>query len=121
MRQHALPAFLLIYAAASFLHHAHNAEFLHEYPGLPAWLSPAGVYAAWLGTTALGFAGYVLLRRDYRVPGIALLVLYGVYGLDALAHYLVAPVSAHTLAMNLSIWLEATAAAGLLWVLAKAR
>jgi hypothetical protein len=34
----------------------------------------------------------------------------------ALAHYLVAPVSAHTLAMNLSIWLEAAAAAGLLFV-----
>lgn len=111
-----LLACLLACAAASLFHHVHNAAFLDQYPNMPAWLSPMWVYVAWVGTTAIGFLGYVLLRRGYRLPGIALLIVYGGYGLDVLAHYLVAPVSAHTLAMNLSIWLEAAAAAGLLFV-----
>lgn len=111
-----LLACLLAYAAASLFHHVHNAAFLDQYPNLPAWLSPMRVYLAWLGTTAIGFGGYVLLRRGYRLPGIVLLIAYGCYGLDALAHYIAAPVSAHTLAMNLSIWLEAAAAAGLLFL-----
>jgi hypothetical protein len=32
-------AFLLACAAASLLHHVHNAEFLQDYPNLPASLS----------------------------------------------------------------------------------
>jgi hypothetical protein len=71
------------------------------------------VYAAWLGATVIGFAGYVLLRRDYRLAGLVLLIVYGCYGLGSLAHYLLAPVSAHSLAMNLSIWLEAATALAL--------
>ena len=43
-----------------------------------------------------------------------LLVGYAVYALDGLAHYLLAPVSAHTLAMNLTIWLEALAGTALI-------
>jgi len=35
-----LPA-LAAYAAASLFHHVHNAEFLDQYPNMPAWLSPA--------------------------------------------------------------------------------
>jgi len=113
-----LPACLLAYAAASLFHHVHNAAFLDQYPNMPAWLSPMWVHLAWLGTTAIGFGGYVLLRRGCRISGIALLIVYGCYGLDALAHYLVAPVSAHTLAMNISIGLEAATAVAVLLALA---
>jgi hypothetical protein len=35
------------------------------------------------------------------------LTVYGALGLDALGHYTLAPSSAHTMAMNLTIWLEA--------------
>jgi hypothetical protein len=108
-------------AAAMLFHHVHNAEFLAEYPNLPAWLSRWQVYAAWLGATAIGLIGYWSLHRGYRFTGTTLLIVYGIYGLDSLLHYLRAPVSAHTLTMNLSIWLEAGAAAALLVVLWRRR
>lgn len=92
------------YAAASLLHHVHNAEFLAQYPMMPAWLSRTIVYAAWLVATAIGVLGYRLRRRG-------LLNLYGAYGLLALVHYALAPVGVHTLAMNVSIWLEVASAA----------
>ena len=114
MRPYALSFCLLAYAAASLFHHAHNAAFLDEYPHMPAWLSPPAVYAAWLVATAIGLAGYVLLRRGHRLAGLGLLIAYGVYGLDSLAHYVLAPASAHTLTMNQSIWFEAASAAALL-------
>jgi hypothetical protein len=114
MSRDRLLLFLLAYAGASLVHHVHNAELLDQYPNMPAWFSPAAVYAAWLGTTALGLIGYWALRRGYRFTGPGLLVLYGCYGLDSLVHYALAPLPAHTLAMNLSIWLEAATAAALL-------
>lgn len=98
---------LLAYAAASLLHHVHNAEFLHEYPNMPAWLSPARVYAAWVGVTAVGLTGYLLIGRGYQLAGLAALTVYGALGLDGLGHYTLAPWSAHTITMNLTIWLEA--------------
>ena len=101
-----LPA-LVLYAAASLLHHVHNAELLDQYPSMPPWLSRIGVYVAWLGATAIGILGYWLRRRG-------LLAAYGCYGLGVLAHYAVAPVSAHTPMMHLTIGLEAAAAAALL-------
>jgi hypothetical protein len=117
----ALLVALLACAAATLVHHLHNAEFLGAYPNMPAWLSPLGVYAAWLGASAVGFAGYGLLRRGYRLVGTALLVAYGIYCLDGLVHYTLAPVSAHTLGMNLTIWAEAAAGAALLVVLFRRR
>lgn len=111
-----LLAAVLACVAVTLFHHAHNAEFLAEYPNMPASLTPAGVYLAWLGATIVGIAGYVLRTRGWRRIGTGLLVAYGCYGLDGLVHYLLAPVSAHTLAMNLSIAAEAVAAAALLVV-----
>jgi hypothetical protein len=95
--------------AATLFHHIHNAEFLHDYPNLPAWISRAAVYLAWLIATAIGLIGYRLRHRG-------LLVLYACYGLDGLVHYALAPMSAHTTMMNLTIWLEAATAAALLGV-----
>ena len=105
-----LTGLLALYAAASLFHHAHNAAFLDQYPNMPAWLSPAAVYAAWLASTAIGLLGYWLLRRGYRFAGLSLLVAYGCYGLEVLAHYALAPVSAHTPMMHWSIAFEATTA-----------
>ena len=104
--------------AATLFHHVHNAEFLEQYPNLPASLSRAWVYAAWLGATAIGIAGYLLLPRR---TGVALLVLYGAYALNGLVHYTLAPMSAHSFAMNLTIWLEAAAGAGLVLAAARAK
>lgn len=87
---------------------------------MPAWVTPGRVYGAWLVATAVGALGYLSLRRGHGTAGMGLLSLYAVYGLASLAHYALAPVSAHTLAMNVSIWLEASAAAGLLLALGAA-
>ena len=101
-------------AAASLLHHVHNAEFLHEYPNMPPWLTPAGVYAAWLAVNLVGLAGYALLRWKYRLAGLALLGIYGALGFYGLAHYAVAPLSSHTMAMHMTIGLEVVTALMLL-------
>ena len=98
--------FLLAYATASLVHHVHNAEFLCEYPNMPAWLSPAKVYAAWAGVTSIGLTGYFLFRRGYRFAGLAALAVYGAFGLDGLGHYTLAPLSVHTMTMNVTILLE---------------
>jgi hypothetical protein len=107
-------AFLLACVAASLLHHVHNAEFLQEYPNLPASLSRARVYAAWMGEAAIAAAGWLLLRLHYEKLGLAAIALYALIGFAGLAHYALAPPSAHTIAMNATIWLEVLAAALLL-------
>jgi hypothetical protein len=106
----ALPWLLLVYAAASLLHFAHNAELLAEYPNLPSWLTRGQVYAAWVCVTATGIVGYLLYRTDRAWSGLALLAIYSGLGLDGLLHYTRAPVAAHSPAMNLTIWFEVIAA-----------
>jgi hypothetical protein len=101
---------VLSYAAASLLHHVHNAAFLDEYPHMPAWITPGIVYAAWAVTTAVGVAGLF-----YR----PLLAAYGGLGLYSLAHYFAAPFSAHSAGMNVTILLEVGTAALLLMTLWK--
>ena len=101
---------LLAYCAASLLHYAHNAAFLDQYPNMPAWLSPLGVYAAWLAGTAIGVVGYFLTRSGRWLAGLALVAVYGALGFDGLSHYSLAPFSAHTFTMNLTILLEAATA-----------
>ncbi|HKA45049.1 MAG TPA: hypothetical protein VKF40_23905 [Burkholderiales bacterium] len=106
--------FLLPYLFATLFHHIHNAEFLKEYPNMPEWLSPAGVYSAWLAQTAIGVLGYVLTRLGHKLVGLGMLTAYAAFGFYGLAHYLRAPLSAHTLTMNVTIWLEAATGAMLL-------
>lgn len=98
--------FLLAYAAASLVHHVHNAELINEYPNMPGWLPRAGVHSAWFGVTAVGVAGYLLMQSRYQLIGLIVLADYGFFGLYGLAHYAIAPVSAHTFTMNLTIGLE---------------
>ena len=100
-----LLALVLVHAAASLVHFAHNATFLADYPNMPAWLSPAGVYAVWLAQAAIGAAGVLLFLRG-RPIGLALVAIYAVLGFAGLDHYVLAPMSAHTAAMNATIWLE---------------
>jgi hypothetical protein len=104
----------LFYAAASLLHFTHNAEFLGEYPNLPAWLSRSDVYLTWLASAALGAFGCVLLRYGREGFGLAVLALYACSGFDGLLHYGRAPFAAHSTAMNFTILLEAFAGALLL-------
>lgn len=106
-----LPVLLFVYAGASLIHFIHNAEFLHQYPGLPDTWSRFGVYLAWLGMTVVGCVGALLYFRGHHRIGLLVLAVYAALGLDSLGHYVVAPLSAHTAAMNSTILLEVGAAA----------
>jgi uncharacterized membrane protein len=110
-RQRTLFALALVYAVASLVHFTHNAEFIADYPSMPATWSRGGVYLAWVALTALGAAGLLLVARGSRVAGLLVVAAYAVLGLDSLGHYVLAPLSAHTLAMNSTILIEVTAAA----------
>lgn len=118
-KQRVLPTLLTIYGAASLVHFTHNAEFLADYPTLPKSWVPAHVYLAWVGMTVVGVAGWALLSRRLVLPGLLWLVLYAALGLDSLGHYVLAPVSAHTAAMNASILAEVIAAGCVLFEVAR--
>ena len=109
--QKTLLILLLIYGVASLIHFVHNAEFLTDYPNLPASWSRAGVYLAWAELTIVGVVGWFLVVRGLPRAGLLLLAVYAVLGMDSLGHYVLAPLSEHTLAMNSTILFEVTAAA----------
>ncbi len=108
----------LLFAATYFLtslgHFSHNAEFICEYPNLPAWLTRTKVYLAWAAVTAVGLAGFLLIRQRCRRAGLACIAAYAALGFDGLGHYAVAPVELHTLGANVTILSEVAAAALLL-------
>jgi hypothetical protein len=110
---------------ATLVHHVHNAQFLDEYPNMPAWLTPVFVYLAWAAAAAVGITGYLLLRRGFRLPGAALLLGYAAYCIDGLLHYTRAPMAAHTAGMNATIFLEAATGTalviGTLWTVFSSR
>jgi hypothetical protein len=115
----ALLALLLVYGAASLVHFTHNAEFLGDYPNLPKAWSPGLVYLAWIGMTIVGVAGWLLLSRGLALAGLIVLVVYAAFGLDSLGHYVVAPLSSHTAAMNATILTEVIAAGCVLFEIAR--
>jgi hypothetical protein len=108
-----LLALVLAHAAASLVHFVHNAAFLGDYPNMPAWISPAGIYGVWLAEAGIGALGVWLLLRG-RTAGLVLIAIYALLGFGGLDHYTLAPVSAHTLAMNTTILLETVTAIVLL-------
>jgi hypothetical protein len=108
-KTHVLLALLLVYGGASLIHFVHNAEFIAEYPNLPSSWSRADVYLAWITLTLVGIVGWLVTSRGYLI-GLVFLAAYAALGLDSLGHYILAPLSAHTFAMNATILFEVTAA-----------
>jgi hypothetical protein len=104
----------VVYCLASLAHFVHNAEFLSDYPNMPASLTRSKIYLAWLAITAIGALGLIVARSRLAVAGFVLVAIYAMFGLDGLGHYVLAPMSAHSLTMNLTIWCEVAAAAALL-------
>ena len=101
-----LPWLLLLYTAASFLHFWHNAEYVADYPNLPRWITEVSVYGTWLIVGLVGLSGYLLFRRRHTMIGLGMLAVYAAFGLDGLLHYTRAPMSGHTVGMNVTIWTE---------------
>jgi len=118
-RWDALIVLLLTYCTASLFHFVHNAMFIDDYPNLPVWLSASNVYAAWLAIASVGLSGWILMRLGFRVVGLLVIAVYAGLGFDGLGHYYLAPFSAHSLTMNLSILSEVLAAACLMILVAK--
>src|SRR5215469_14290266 len=106
-----MPWLLALYAGASLMHFTHNAEYLSQYPNLPASWTRADVYLACGSVTAVGLLGDVLHRSGFARVGLTLLSIYGGLGFDGLLHYTRAPIAHHSVAMNLTIWVEVAAAA----------
>jgi hypothetical protein len=109
----ALIVLVLAHATASLVHFAHNAAYLADYPNMPAWFSPLGIYGAWLAEAAIGALG-VRFWLSGRRGGAVLIAIYAGLGLGGLDHYTLAPMSAHTVAMNATIWVETATALVLL-------
>jgi hypothetical protein len=104
-----LPWTFALYAAATLLHFAHNAQYLAQYPNLPVSWSGAEVYVAWCVLTALGVLGFALYATGRRCSGRCILGLYALLGFGGLLHYTRAPLAHHSAMMNLTIWVEAAA------------
>jgi branched-chain amino acid transport system permease protein len=68
---------LALYCTASLIHFVHNAEFVADYPNLPAWLTRSKVYLAWLAVTSVGVVGLVLVRLRLRVVGLFVIWVVG--------------------------------------------
>ncbi len=109
-----LALLMILYGAASLLHFVHNAVYIQEYPNLPTWITPLGIYASWLVIASVGVLGYWLYRRVSRGAGLAVIAVYALLGFGGLDHYMVAPMSAHTIVMNGTIVAEVAAASALL-------
>ena len=99
--------------ATSLAHHLHNALWLHEYPNLPPSLSSLRVAGAWATEALIGLFGYLMVRVGNRLGGLVVLGVFGLFGFLGLAHYQLAPPSAHSIAMNASIIGEALSGASL--------
>jgi hypothetical protein len=120
------PKLMLVLTAAYFLtslgHFSHNAEFICEYPNLPAWLTRAQVYGVWAAITSVGVVGLLLMRKKFVAMGLLLMAVYAALGFDGLGHYALAPIEFHPLIANVTILSEVAAAALLLpvvlWLLA---
>jgi hypothetical protein len=109
-----LAVLTLAYFVTSLGHFSHNAEFICEYPNLPASLTRAKVYAAWVGITLVGVIGFLLIRKRFVVTGLLLVAVYALLGFDGLGHYALAPMAWHTPMANITILSEVAAAALLL-------
>ena len=118
-RDRTLLMFMLAYGAASLVHFVHNAVYIDAYPALPAWLTPLLVYASWLVIAGTGTFGYWLYRQGSRVVGLAVIGVYTLLGFAGLDHYAVAPLSSHSMAMNITILAEVIAASVLLIVIVR--
>jgi hypothetical protein len=111
-----LGAATIAYCVASLLHFAHNAVFLGEYPGLPSSITVVVICSTWLAITSIGVIGWWAVGVGRVAVGFVLIAAYASFGFDGLAHYSVAPLSAHTIGMNATIGLEVLAAVILLGV-----
>src|SRR3984957_3724193 len=113
-RTRTLLLLMLVYASASLMHFVHNALHIRAYPNLPSWVTPFGVYISWCAIAVIGVLGFWLYRRVSRSAGLLIIGLYALLGFGGLDHYAIAPVSAHTVAMNASILIEVSTAFALL-------
>jgi hypothetical protein len=113
MKHRTLSILLTAFFIASLIHFIHNAEFLADYPGLPKTWTRGGVYGAWAAMTAIGVIGWIVARTRFQLLGLALIAVCSLFGFDSIGHYFVAPVAAHSMAMNFTILLEVACAIAL--------
>jgi hypothetical protein len=109
-----LLALMTLYGAASLLHFVHNAVYIQDYPNLPKWITPLGVYASWCVIAMIGALGYWLYLKVSPAYGLMAVTICALLGFGALDHYALAPIGVHSIAMNATIIAEVSAASALL-------
>jgi hypothetical protein len=113
-RAYMLLALMTLYGAASLLHFVHNAVYIQDYPNLPKWITSLGVFASWCVIAVIGALGYWLYLKVSRAYGLMAIAIYALLGFGGLDHYVLAPIGAHSVAMNATIIAEVSAASMLL-------
>lgn len=112
----ALGAVFWIAVAVSVVHYADNYFNYSDFPQSVSGPNPsqAVVGLAWVGFTAVGLAGYALLRRDGAESRLALMLLaiYSGSGLVGIGHYTVPG------ALEMPLWRQAHVVADILCGLA---
>lgn len=109
---------------STVLHYTDNYINIEHYPQ-PEWIDRTVVWAAWLGFTAFGVAGYVLLRRGaFAVAGACFLV-YSYTALSSLGHYWFGDFAEFDTRMHALIWMDGLTGSGVLvlaiWCLVASR
>jgi hypothetical protein len=84
------------------IHYFDNYIAFDDYP-LPAWITPDGVWIAWLILTAFGGLGYWLYRQHRFWLAYFCLGLYSATGLSTPGHYFYAPFNQFSTKMHAMI------------------
>jgi hypothetical protein len=107
-----LPGSEQIFHAAS----AHDALWRRQLiiPICQKWITPLAVYASWCVIAVIGALGYWLHRKVSRAYGLMAIAICALLGFGGLDHYVLAPIGAHSVAMNVTIIAEVSAASALL-------
>ena len=99
---------------ASAVHFADNALAIARYPE-PAWITPAGIVAAWCVVTAIAVLG--LMRRTADRVFFAAAAIYAMVLLSGLLHYAFGAPMHMARRSNVTVLVEAFVGAVLAWAL----
>jgi hypothetical protein len=109
-----LLSLLIVNAISTILHYTDNFVFYEKYPQ-PTWITPDGIYLAWIVLTILGIFGYVFYARDAFWTAYLCLGIYSITGISSPAHYFYPAHHVFSQKMHFLIWTDAIAGISLLF------
>jgi hypothetical protein len=109
-----LLALLIVNAIFTILHYTDNFVSYDKYPQ-PAWITPDGIYLAWIALTIFGIVGYLFYARNAFWTAYLCLGIYSITGISSPAHYFYPAHHVFSQKMHLLIWTDAIAGISLLF------